>query len=205
MIVNAVLFDLLGSKALSSLSFSKTDLSDDFLQRVVETYYQLMQEDSARDFVTIEIEEQSTCICKVSEFTIVVGVSDSLPLLESDIERMKRFQDASSKKIKQTSAREFKDEFMELESGREGSLLRPGLMLREGMLAEEGPPASMQVSFGDDEDVPMGVMEAGVTIGAEEPEDEFAELELPEEKKIPWKMIAIASAGFIALYMLLKK
>ncbi|MBY8998846.1 MAG: hypothetical protein KGD60_14050 [Candidatus Thorarchaeota archaeon] len=110
MIVNAVLFDLLGSKELASLSFSKENVSDEFLQLVVETYYQLMQEDSAREFVTTEIDGKSTCICKVSEVTIIVGVSDAFPISESDIERMKRFQEASSKKIQQTSVRDFKEE-----------------------------------------------------------------------------------------------
>ena len=70
-----------------------------------------MQEDSAREFVSTEIEEKSTCICKVSEVTIIVGVSNKVPISKSDIERMKRFQEASSKKIQQTSVREFKDEF----------------------------------------------------------------------------------------------
>jgi len=111
MIVNAVLFDLLGSKELASLSFIKDNLSDEFLKRVVESYYQLMQDSSAREFVTTEIEGRSTCICKVSEVTIIVSASDSLPISESDIERMKRFQEASSKKIQQTSVRDFKDEF----------------------------------------------------------------------------------------------
>ncbi len=110
MIVNAVLFDLLGSKALASISFSKETVSDEFLQAVVETYYQLMQEDSAREFVTIEIEEKSTCICRVSEVTIIVGIADTSPISESDIERMQRFQEASSKKIQQTSVRDFKEE-----------------------------------------------------------------------------------------------
>ena len=110
MIVNAVLFDLLGSKALASISFSKETVPDEFLQLVVETYYQLMQEDSAREFVTIEIEEKSTCICRVSEVTIIVGIADTVPISESDIERMKRFQEASSKKIQQTSVRDFKEE-----------------------------------------------------------------------------------------------
>jgi hypothetical protein len=111
MIVNAVLFDLLGSKALASLSFSTEDVTDEFLQHVVETYYKLMQEDSAREFVTTEIDEKSTCICKVSEVTIIVGVSDTMPISEPDLERMKSFQEASSKKIQQSSARDFKEEF----------------------------------------------------------------------------------------------
>jgi hypothetical protein len=114
MIVNVVLFDLLGSKALASLSFSKEKLSDDFLQDVVENYYNLMQEDSAREFVDIEIDEKSTCICKVSEVTIIVGVSDQLPMPEADVERMRQFQEASSKEIQQTSVRDFKEEFTSL-------------------------------------------------------------------------------------------
>jgi len=111
MIVNAVLFDLLGSKALASISFSKEKATDEFLQLVVESYYKLMQEDSAREFVTTEIEGKNTCICKVSEVTIIVGLSDSDLITEPDIERMKRLQEASSKEIQQTSVRDFKEEF----------------------------------------------------------------------------------------------
>jgi len=111
MIVNAVLFDLLGSKALASISFSKERITDEFLQQIVEKYYQLMQEQSARDFVTLEIEGKNTCVCKVSEVTIIVGLSDTVTLPENDIERMKQLQEATRKKIEQTSVRDFKDEF----------------------------------------------------------------------------------------------
>jgi hypothetical protein len=133
MIVNAVLFDLLGSKALASISFSKEKVTDEFLERIVETYYQLMQEDSAREFVTTEIEEKSTCICKVSEVTIIVGVSDTMPISDSDIERMKRFQEVSSKEILQSSVRDFKDEF----TGIADALLRE--RLRVCFIASEDP------------------------------------------------------------------
>lgn len=133
MIVNAVLFDILGSKALASISFSKENVTDEFLQSVVETYYKLMQEDSAREFVSTEIEGKSTCICKVSKVTIIVGVSDSSPISESDIERMKRFQDASTKDILQSSVRDFKDEFNTIAD----ALLRE--RLRVCFIASEDP------------------------------------------------------------------
>ncbi|MFW9786501.1 MAG: hypothetical protein ACFFE2_01655 [Candidatus Thorarchaeota archaeon] len=111
MIVNAVLFDLLGSKELASISFSKEKVTDEFLKHIVDTYYQLMQEDSAREFVTTEIDGRGTCICKVSKMTIIIGVSDTTPISGVDIERMKRVQEASSKNIEQASVRDFKDEF----------------------------------------------------------------------------------------------
>ncbi len=114
MILNAILFDLLGSKALASISFSKEKFEDEFLKHVVEAYYQLMQEDSAREFVTTTIQEHSTCICRVSEVTIIVGVSDDDPIPQEDIERMKRIQEVSRKEIKQSSVRDFKDEFQEV-------------------------------------------------------------------------------------------
>ncbi|NHI88052.1 MAG: hypothetical protein EAX87_00935 [Candidatus Thorarchaeota archaeon] len=111
MIIDAILIDLLGSKALASISFGNEELSDELLQRIIETYYQLMQESSARDFVTTEIEERSTCICTVSDVTIVAGVSDTSPLPDSDIERMRHLQDVSTKNIEKSSVRDFKDEF----------------------------------------------------------------------------------------------
>ena len=114
MIVNAILFDLLGSKELASISFIKEQPSDEFLQNIVDSYYKLMQDQSAREFVTTTIEGNSTCICKVSEVTIIIGVSDSDTITEADAERMKQFQEASRKKIEQTSVRDFKDEFLSL-------------------------------------------------------------------------------------------
>ncbi len=113
MILNAVLFDLLGSKALASISFSKEKFEDEFLQHVVDAYYHLMQEDSAREFVTTKIQGNSTCICRVSEVTIIVGISDADTIPPEDIERMKRIQEVSRKEIKQSSVRDFKDEFSE--------------------------------------------------------------------------------------------
>ena len=113
MIIDAILIDLLGSKALASISFGTEALSEELLQLIIDTYYRLMQESSAREFVTTEIEEKSTCICKVSDVTIVAGVSDASPLPESDIEQMKHFQEVSIKSIEQSSVRDFKDEFEE--------------------------------------------------------------------------------------------
>ena len=113
MIIDAILIDLLGSKALASISFGTEALSEELLQLIIDTYYRLMQESSAREFVTTEIEEKSTCICKVSDVTIIAGVSDTSPLPESDIEQMKHFQEVSIKSIEQSSVRDFKDEFEE--------------------------------------------------------------------------------------------
>ncbi|MFW9925571.1 MAG: hypothetical protein ACFFDM_02270 [Candidatus Thorarchaeota archaeon] len=111
MIENAILYDLLGSKALASITFSHDTISDAFLQRVLEIYYKLIQEDSARDFVTTEIEGHGTIMSKISEVTLIIGVTDSSEVLNDDIERMKRFSDAVVKQVEQSSVREFKDEF----------------------------------------------------------------------------------------------
>ncbi|MHA2025566.1 MAG: hypothetical protein ACW98U_06655 [Candidatus Thorarchaeota archaeon] len=111
MIVNAILYDLLGSKALASVSFSQEAVSDEFLQRIVEMYYQLIQEDSARDFVSTEIEGRSTALCKISEVTLVVGITDSNIVSDDDAERIKQFADAVTKQVEQSSVRDFKEKF----------------------------------------------------------------------------------------------
>ncbi|MFW9768153.1 MAG: hypothetical protein ACFFEM_04980, partial [Candidatus Thorarchaeota archaeon] len=98
-------------KALASISFSKETVHDEFLQQIVEMYYQLIQEDSARDFISTEIEERGTVICKISEVTLAVGITDSNVVREDDIERMKQFSDAVSKQVEQTSVRDFKETF----------------------------------------------------------------------------------------------
>jgi len=114
MIVNAVLYDLLGSKALGHIAFSHDTVSEDFLQRVVEIYYQLIQEDSAREFVTTEIEGSGTIICKVSKVTLVVGVTDTGNVTDDDVELMRQFSDAVVKRVEQSSVRVFKEEFASL-------------------------------------------------------------------------------------------
>jgi len=111
MIVNAVLYDLLGSKALAHITFSRDTVSEVFLQRVVEIYYQLIQEDSDRDFVTTEIEGSGTIICKVSKVTLVVGVTDTGNVTDDDVELMTQFSDAVVKRVEQSSVRVFKEEF----------------------------------------------------------------------------------------------
>ena len=114
MIVNAVLYDLLGSKALARITFSRDTVSEDFLQRVVEIYYQLIQEDSARDFVTTEIEGSGTVISKVSKVTLIVGVTDTGTVTDDDVELMRQFSDAVVKRVEQSSVRVFKEEFVSL-------------------------------------------------------------------------------------------
>ena len=109
--MNAILYDLLGSKALASVSFSQEAVHDEFLQRIVEMYYQLIQEDSARDFVSTEIEGRNTAICKISEVTLVVGITDSNIVSEDDAERIKQFADAVTKQVEQSSVRDFKERF----------------------------------------------------------------------------------------------
>ncbi len=112
MIMNAILFDLLGSKALADISFSRDTVSEDFIQSVVQIYYQLIQEDSARDFVTTEIEGRGTAISRISEVTLAIGVTDANTVSDADLERMKRFSDAIVKQVEQSSVREFKEEFV---------------------------------------------------------------------------------------------
>ncbi|MHA2359625.1 MAG: hypothetical protein ACXAB5_05090, partial [Candidatus Thorarchaeota archaeon] len=114
MIVNAVLYDLLGSKALASINFSRDTVSEDFHQRVVEIYYQLIQEDSARDFVSTNIDGSGTAISRISEVTLIIGVTDNDAVSDDDIERMKRFSEAVMKRVEQSSVREFKEEFTSL-------------------------------------------------------------------------------------------
>lgn len=112
MIMNAVLFDLLGSKALADINFSRDTVSEDFIQSVVQVYYKLIQEDSARDFVTTEIEGRGTAISRISEVTLAIGVTDANTVSDADLERMKRFSDAIVKQVEQSSVREFKEEFV---------------------------------------------------------------------------------------------
>ncbi len=110
--MNAVLFDLLGSKALADINFSRDTVSEDFIQSVVQVYYKLIQEDSARDFVTTEIEGRGTAISRISEVTLAIGVTDANTVSDADLERMKRFSDAIVKQVEQSSVREFKEEFV---------------------------------------------------------------------------------------------
>jgi hypothetical protein len=111
LIVDAILYDLLGSKSLASISFNKEKVHEEFLQHIVKMYYQLIQEDSARDFVSTEIEDRGTIICRISEVTLVVGITDSNVVKDDDEERMKQFSDAVSRQVEQTSVRDFKEHF----------------------------------------------------------------------------------------------
>ena len=147
MIVNAILYDLLGSKALASISFSRETVHDDFLQQIVEMYYQLIQEDSARDFISTEIEGKGTVICKISEVTLVVGITDSSVVQEEDIERMKQFSDAVSKQVEQSSVRDFKETFSEFSLEFLRERIRMCFITGEDPSFEDKPGSAVEMLF----------------------------------------------------------
>jgi hypothetical protein len=111
LIASAILFDLLGSKILASLMFYKEDVSDDLLETIVNEYYTLIQEDSARSFIVTKINDLAVSISQVSDMTVVIALSDSDVFSEDEIAGLQKFQTAIALEILNTSVRDFKSQF----------------------------------------------------------------------------------------------
>jgi hypothetical protein len=111
LIASATLFDLLGSKVLASLLFYKKEVSDDLLQTVVNEYYTLIQEDSARSFIVTKINDLAVSVSKVSDMTVVIALSASDAFSEEEIATLQKFQTTIALEILNTSVRDFKSQF----------------------------------------------------------------------------------------------
>ncbi|TFG98481.1 hypothetical protein E4H12_05960 [Candidatus Thorarchaeota archaeon] len=114
MIASATLYDLLGSKVLASLQFTKAEITDEFLQNAVLEYYALIEENSAQKFITTKIGEHAVSILKVGEVTILIAVSDSDVFTETEITCIKKLDWHVTDEIEQSSVRDFKDDFVKL-------------------------------------------------------------------------------------------
>ena len=114
MIASATLFDLLGSKVLASLQFTKTEITEEFLQTAISEYYSLIEENTAQEFITTKIGNTAVSILKVGDVTVlvVIGASDSFS--EDEIATIKKLDWHVTDEIEQSSVREFKDSFVEL-------------------------------------------------------------------------------------------
>ncbi|MFW9956579.1 MAG: hypothetical protein ACFFCT_00790 [Candidatus Odinarchaeota archaeon] len=113
-IASVTLFDLLGSKVLASLLFSKGEISDDFLETVVNEYYTLVQEDTVRSFVLTKVSGHAVSISKVSDVTLVIVVSDSDTFSDEEMAKLQKFQTTVALEILNSSVRDFKNYFPEL-------------------------------------------------------------------------------------------
>jgi len=110
-IASATLFDLLGSKVLESLTFTKGEISEDFLETVINEYYTLVQDDSARSFVLTKVNGRAVSISKVSDVTLVVAVSDVDAFSDAEIAKLQKFQTTVALEILNSSVRDFKNHF----------------------------------------------------------------------------------------------
>jgi hypothetical protein len=111
LIASATLFDLLGYKALASLMFYREELSDDLMKSIVDEYYMLIQEDTARGFIVTKINGHAVNISKVSDMTVVIALSDTDAFSDEEITTLQKFQTNVALEILNTSVRDFKSHF----------------------------------------------------------------------------------------------
>ncbi|MBN2228597.1 MAG: hypothetical protein JW779_03315 [Candidatus Thorarchaeota archaeon] len=112
-IASTLLYDLLGSKVLASLSFMKEELSEDFLLTVVEEYYTLVQEESTQPFILTKVHQHAVAIGKINDVTIIITISDSDVFSDDEITRIQSVQKIVTKEVDTSSVRDFKGDFIE--------------------------------------------------------------------------------------------
>ena len=111
MISGAILYDLLGSKVLASINFTNTEVSDDFLQSIADEYYELIEEDAAKSFISTLISDHAVTVSRVGEVTLIITLSDSDSFSDREVIRIRKLQWLVSEEVKKSSVRDFKDNF----------------------------------------------------------------------------------------------
>ena len=96
------------------MQFTKTEITDDFLQTAVFEYYALIEENTAQKFITTKIGDYAVSVLKVGEVTVLVVVGDSDSFTESEITSIKKLDWHVTDAIEQSSVREFKEDFVKL-------------------------------------------------------------------------------------------
>lgn len=114
MIESAVLFDVLGSKVLATLEFTKIQDLEGLQELVVQEYYNAVQSGSSDLRIETSIDERAVCILKVDDVTLLVVVNSGQEFSTADLENAIALHGLSSKNVESSSAREFKAEFQQL-------------------------------------------------------------------------------------------
>ncbi|TFG31292.1 hypothetical protein EU528_06585 [Candidatus Thorarchaeota archaeon] len=111
LIASATLFDLLGSKVLASMHFTKSEITDEFLESAVLEYYNLIEENTAQKFITTKIGDRAISVLKVGDVTVLIVVGETDTFTEEEITSIKKLDWHITDEIENTSVREFKDDF----------------------------------------------------------------------------------------------
>ncbi|TFG30921.1 hypothetical protein EU527_13730 [Candidatus Thorarchaeota archaeon] len=114
MIAGAILYDLLGSKVLASLSFTQTEYTNEFLQAIATEYYVLLEEDAAKNFVSTKISEHAITISRIGDVTLIITISDTDSFTDDEIVRIRKLQWLASEEVDTSSVRNFKEHFVDL-------------------------------------------------------------------------------------------
>lgn len=141
LIASATLYDLLGSKVLASLHFTKAEITEQFLQNAILEYYTLIEENAAQKFITTKIGDYAVSILRVGEVTVLIVIGDSDIFSEAEITNIKKLDWHITDEIEQSSVRDFKEDFVKLA----GSHLRNPLRFCI-VTVEEPPPEDMTAS-----------------------------------------------------------
>jgi hypothetical protein len=110
-IASATLYDLLGSKVLASINFTKSELTDDLLLSAIQRYYSLIEENVAQKFITTKIEDRAVSILQVADVTVLVVIGEGDTFTEEELQNIKKLEWHLTDEIEKTSVRKFKDQF----------------------------------------------------------------------------------------------
>ncbi|MDF1540355.1 MAG: hypothetical protein P1Q69_15780, partial [Candidatus Thorarchaeota archaeon] len=90
MIIKAILYDLIAAKKWSSVSFIGDDPSDEFIQKIVEHYFSLLQEGSYEDGMVVSLDDEGICLHTIFENILLIGVCDGQIISDSSIEKFSK-------------------------------------------------------------------------------------------------------------------
>jgi len=114
LIVAAHLYDLQASRVAASGSFLQGEIDQKLVKAVVDRYYELVQSESVRGFISFSIGSQGVALCPTGENTVLIGISDSQSITPDDLGKMRMLEAAFRRRASESSPREARGSFPKL-------------------------------------------------------------------------------------------
>ncbi len=114
MIEAAALYDLRGTKALASISFSKKAPSEEILQSVIQKFFELAKVETIDKCILFEVDAWNVCLVQVDKVTLIAGFASSSEISTDDVTAMQKLDEAFKMLASETSRRAARQSFNDI-------------------------------------------------------------------------------------------
>ncbi|MHA1480942.1 MAG: hypothetical protein ACTSQZ_05925, partial [Candidatus Thorarchaeota archaeon] len=113
-IIRAILYDLFGAKIWASMSFLKDGIDQELVQKAIDQYYGLIQDESAETIISLIVDEAPITLCKINDVTLLMLFYDGGDVTEDDSFRYHSLTTTLRDSVENTKIRNLSKRFEEI-------------------------------------------------------------------------------------------